>query len=356
MSHLTQVDEEAPLIQLQWRESCHLPWLARVLAISVGWQSLKSGLGCPGPVLPTPLARLSRQMGSRGPFSLLAEGQGHLVSLLSWALLLCPGKGRTHRGPPRPHSHCLLPPAPPPGPRGHLREAAGTLRPGALWRGTRPPRGEGGSLWAQSRALETLVEVRREGRLPDCMECSHSMTAWNDPRPSRGMPSRTLWGEGGAATGPGAAPPSNPSHSGPRQNVINTFTQTAHSDRCAFHGNVVVGRDVTVQELRDAYHAVVLVSADGEGAEPPQWLVAAGGRPRGEGHGGGCGGGAGRRPLGARRGLPGPLAAAEASGSFLRATGRRTIGAWRSPERSCRACSQPGPLWAGTMGFLRTGR
>ncbi|XP_068387329.1 NADPH:adrenodoxin oxidoreductase, mitochondrial isoform X1 [Eschrichtius robustus] len=42
------------------------------------------------------------------------------------------------------------------------------------------------------------------------------------------------------------------------KNVINTFTRTAHSDRCAFHGNVVVGRDVTVQELRDAYHAVVL--------------------------------------------------------------------------------------------------
>uniref|UniRef100_A0A9L0IBR8 NADPH:adrenodoxin oxidoreductase, mitochondrial n=1 Tax=Equus asinus TaxID=9793 RepID=A0A9L0IBR8_EQUAS len=42
------------------------------------------------------------------------------------------------------------------------------------------------------------------------------------------------------------------------KNVINTFTQTAHSDRCAFHGNVVVGRDVTVPELREAYHAVVL--------------------------------------------------------------------------------------------------
>ncbi|XP_028339053.1 NADPH:adrenodoxin oxidoreductase, mitochondrial isoform X3 [Physeter macrocephalus] len=42
------------------------------------------------------------------------------------------------------------------------------------------------------------------------------------------------------------------------KNVINTFTRTAHSDRCAFHGSVAVGRDVTVQELRDAYHAVVL--------------------------------------------------------------------------------------------------
>uniref|UniRef100_A0A8C3WDC5 NADPH:adrenodoxin oxidoreductase, mitochondrial n=1 Tax=Catagonus wagneri TaxID=51154 RepID=A0A8C3WDC5_9CETA len=42
------------------------------------------------------------------------------------------------------------------------------------------------------------------------------------------------------------------------KNVINTFTQTARSDRCAFLGNVLVGRDVTVPELREAYHAVVL--------------------------------------------------------------------------------------------------
>ncbi|XP_036755877.2 NADPH:adrenodoxin oxidoreductase, mitochondrial isoform X3 [Manis pentadactyla] len=42
------------------------------------------------------------------------------------------------------------------------------------------------------------------------------------------------------------------------KNVISTFTQIARSDRCAFHGNVVVGRDVTVLELRKAYHAVVL--------------------------------------------------------------------------------------------------
>ncbi|KAF6298553.1 ferredoxin reductase [Rhinolophus ferrumequinum] len=49
-----------------------------------------------------------------------------------------------------------------------------------------------------------------------------------------------------------------PDHPEVKQNVINTFTQTARSDRCAFHGNVVVGRDVTVPELREAYHAVVL--------------------------------------------------------------------------------------------------
>ncbi|XP_012588609.1 PREDICTED: NADPH:adrenodoxin oxidoreductase, mitochondrial isoform X2 [Condylura cristata] len=42
------------------------------------------------------------------------------------------------------------------------------------------------------------------------------------------------------------------------KNVVNTFTQTARSQRCAFHGNVVVGRDVAVAELREAYHAVVL--------------------------------------------------------------------------------------------------
>ncbi|XP_032097653.1 NADPH:adrenodoxin oxidoreductase, mitochondrial isoform X3 [Sapajus apella] len=34
--------------------------------------------------------------------------------------------------------------------------------------------------------------------------------------------------------------------------------KTAHSGRCAFWGNVEVGRDVTVPELREAYHAVVL--------------------------------------------------------------------------------------------------
>uniref|UniRef100_A0A670XXM5 L-amino-acid oxidase n=1 Tax=Pseudonaja textilis TaxID=8673 RepID=A0A670XXM5_PSETE len=42
------------------------------------------------------------------------------------------------------------------------------------------------------------------------------------------------------------------------KNVINTFTQAAHSDRCSFAGNVTVGRDVTVEELQEAYHAVVL--------------------------------------------------------------------------------------------------
>lgn len=48
------------------------------------------------------------------------------------------------------------------------------------------------------------------------------------------------------------------------QNVINTFTQTAQSERCNFLGNVRVGRDVTVEELQEAYHAVVLVSAESQ--------------------------------------------------------------------------------------------
>ncbi|KAJ1129979.1 hypothetical protein NDU88_008338 [Pleurodeles waltl] len=42
------------------------------------------------------------------------------------------------------------------------------------------------------------------------------------------------------------------------KNVINSFTQTAQSERCTFFGNVVIGRDVTVEELKEAYHAVVL--------------------------------------------------------------------------------------------------
>ncbi|KAJ3607527.1 hypothetical protein NHX12_024578 [Muraenolepis orangiensis] len=42
------------------------------------------------------------------------------------------------------------------------------------------------------------------------------------------------------------------------KNVISTFTQTARHSRCGFYGNVTVGRDVSVEELREAYHAVVL--------------------------------------------------------------------------------------------------
>ncbi|XP_031700110.1 NADPH:adrenodoxin oxidoreductase, mitochondrial-like isoform X1 [Anarrhichthys ocellatus] len=42
------------------------------------------------------------------------------------------------------------------------------------------------------------------------------------------------------------------------KNVINTFTQTARQSRCHFYGNVSVGTDVSVEELRHAYHAVIL--------------------------------------------------------------------------------------------------
>ncbi|GAA6225996.1 NADPH:adrenodoxin oxidoreductase, mitochondrial [Lates japonicus] len=42
------------------------------------------------------------------------------------------------------------------------------------------------------------------------------------------------------------------------KNVINTFTQTAKHSRCSFYGNVNVGKDVSVEELQRAYHAVVL--------------------------------------------------------------------------------------------------
>lgn len=111
------------------------------------------------------------------------------------------------------------------------------------------------------------------------------------------------------------------------QNVVNTFTQTARSDRCAFLGNVVVGRDVSVPELREAYHAVVLVSAWGRGYER-------------RGHG--------RQEAGAE--------AWSVAASFLRVMEQRTTNAWKFLARSCLEWSQPGPLWAGTMGFLRTRR
>uniref|UniRef100_A0A3Q1B0B3 NADPH:adrenodoxin oxidoreductase, mitochondrial n=1 Tax=Amphiprion ocellaris TaxID=80972 RepID=A0A3Q1B0B3_AMPOC len=42
------------------------------------------------------------------------------------------------------------------------------------------------------------------------------------------------------------------------KNVINTFTQTAKHSRCSFYGNVNVGKDVSIDELQQAYHAVVL--------------------------------------------------------------------------------------------------
>jgi NADPH-dependent glutamate synthase beta subunit-like oxidoreductase len=44
------------------------------------------------------------------------------------------------------------------------------------------------------------------------------------------------------------------------QNVINTFTETGLNERCHFLGNVNVGTDITLNELRKAYTAVVFVS------------------------------------------------------------------------------------------------
>ena len=42
------------------------------------------------------------------------------------------------------------------------------------------------------------------------------------------------------------------------KNVINTFTRVAQNERTQFIGNIDIGKDVTLKELRDAYHAVVL--------------------------------------------------------------------------------------------------
>lgn len=66
-----------------------------------------------------------------------------------------------------------------------------------------------------------------------------------------GLPSAAGLGPGGGVSA--ALPVCSP------QNVTKTFGQTARSERCRYYGNVTVGRDVTVAELRQAYHAVVLV-------------------------------------------------------------------------------------------------
>jgi hypothetical protein len=46
------------------------------------------------------------------------------------------------------------------------------------------------------------------------------------------------------------------------KNVINTFTKTAKSPQLRFVGNVALGQDLSLKELRDAYHAVVLVCTE----------------------------------------------------------------------------------------------
>uniref|UniRef100_A0A4W3GQB1 NADPH:adrenodoxin oxidoreductase, mitochondrial n=1 Tax=Callorhinchus milii TaxID=7868 RepID=A0A4W3GQB1_CALMI len=42
------------------------------------------------------------------------------------------------------------------------------------------------------------------------------------------------------------------------KNVINSFTQTMHHGRCSFYGNITVGKDISVEELKQAYHVVIL--------------------------------------------------------------------------------------------------
>ena len=45
------------------------------------------------------------------------------------------------------------------------------------------------------------------------------------------------------------------------QNVINQFSELAHSDRCMFVGNVAIGTQLTVDHLRNYYDAIVMVTA-----------------------------------------------------------------------------------------------
>ena len=42
------------------------------------------------------------------------------------------------------------------------------------------------------------------------------------------------------------------------KNVINSFTSVANSDRVNFFGNIQLGQDIKLEDLMDAYHAVVL--------------------------------------------------------------------------------------------------
>lgn len=43
------------------------------------------------------------------------------------------------------------------------------------------------------------------------------------------------------------------------KNVINTFTKTASNENIRFVGNVTLGSDITLAQLKHSYHAVVLV-------------------------------------------------------------------------------------------------
>jgi hypothetical protein len=46
------------------------------------------------------------------------------------------------------------------------------------------------------------------------------------------------------------------------KNVINTFTKTASNPQLRFVGNVTLGQDLSLKELTDAYHAVLLVGTE----------------------------------------------------------------------------------------------
>lgn len=44
------------------------------------------------------------------------------------------------------------------------------------------------------------------------------------------------------------------------KNVIHTFNKTAQNKYVRFIGNVALGRDVSLKDLKEAYHVVLLVS------------------------------------------------------------------------------------------------
>lgn len=102
---------------------------------------------------------------------------------------------------------------------------------------------------------------------------------------------------------------------------MNTFTQTAKLSRCSFYGNVNVGKDLSVAELQQAYHAVVLVSA---------WSYAAA---------------AAASPL-----QNVPHAGDVCLMSHNRATERRVTGPWACREKTWLVFTLLRISWAGIMG------
>lgn len=44
------------------------------------------------------------------------------------------------------------------------------------------------------------------------------------------------------------------------KNVINTFTKTAEHPNVRYFGNVTLGQDISMQDLKKAYHIVLLVN------------------------------------------------------------------------------------------------